>query len=238
MKQRPHSIETPRLLIRRREADDAEGLKEAIDSSLDHLRRWMPRAHHEPESLELKRDRFADQCAECLAGEQLHLGIFSSEGTRVLGSVSIRNDSAARIANFGDWLRADETRRGYPGDGESFSGEPAGERVPGGPRSGGPVAAGQHERRDTPEVIASPVARAGLQPPRPAVAARHESTAPNHLQPEPVRRATVHPGDAHSRQGCARHASSRRIRADDSGGFPGRGSRRHPGVPRIRGHPG
>jgi RimJ/RimL family protein N-acetyltransferase len=113
MKQRPHSIETPRLLIRGREANDAEGLKEAIDSSLDHLRRWMPWAHHEPESIELKRDRIARQCAEFLAGEQLHLGIFSREGTRVLGSVSIRNDAPSGIANFGYWLRADETRQGY-----------------------------------------------------------------------------------------------------------------------------
>ena len=113
MNKLPISIETPRLLIRRWDLDDAAGLKEAIDTSLEHLRPWMPWAHHEPESLDKKRERIARQRVEFLVGESLHFGVFSSEGARVLGSVSIRITAASGTANFGYWLRADEARRGY-----------------------------------------------------------------------------------------------------------------------------
>jgi RimJ/RimL family protein N-acetyltransferase len=107
------SIETPRLLIRPWDLDDAAGLKEAIDTSLEHLRPWMPWAQHEPESLDKKRERIARQRAAVFVEGTLQLGVFSRKGLRVLGSVSIRISAASGIANFGYWLRADEIRRGY-----------------------------------------------------------------------------------------------------------------------------
>src|SRR5439155_22043403 len=50
----PYRIETERLVIRCWEPQDAPLLKEAIDSSLDHLRPWMPWAREEPQSLAQK----------------------------------------------------------------------------------------------------------------------------------------------------------------------------------------
>ena len=46
-----YRIVTPRLIVRCWEPRDAPLLKEAIDSSLDHLRPWMPWARHEPQTL-------------------------------------------------------------------------------------------------------------------------------------------------------------------------------------------
>lgn len=107
------SIETPRLLIRPWDLDDAAGLKEAIDTSLEHLRPWMPWAQNEPESLDKKRERIARQRAAVFVEGTLQLGVFSRKGSGVFGSVSIRITAASGIANFGYWLRVDEARRGY-----------------------------------------------------------------------------------------------------------------------------
>ena len=52
----PYRIETERLVIRCYEPRDASLLKEAIDSSLEHLRPWMPWAHQEPQTLEQKME--------------------------------------------------------------------------------------------------------------------------------------------------------------------------------------
>ena len=53
-----YRIVTPRLVIRCWDAGDAPRLKEAIDSSLDHLRSWLQWAAQEPESLEKKLEGF------------------------------------------------------------------------------------------------------------------------------------------------------------------------------------
>ena len=47
-----YRIVTPRLVIRCWDPRDAQLAKEAIDSSLDHLRPWLPWAHHEPQTIE------------------------------------------------------------------------------------------------------------------------------------------------------------------------------------------
>jgi len=46
----PYRIETERLVIRCYEPRDAPLLKEAIDSSLEHLQPWMPWALDEPQT--------------------------------------------------------------------------------------------------------------------------------------------------------------------------------------------
>jgi hypothetical protein len=50
-------IRTGRLLLRRWHRDDAALLKDAIDSSLDHLRAWMPWALAEPSAIEVLQAR-------------------------------------------------------------------------------------------------------------------------------------------------------------------------------------
>jgi RimJ/RimL family protein N-acetyltransferase len=50
----PYRIETKRLVLRCWDPRDAQRLKEAVDSSVEHLRPWMPWAVHEPQPLEQK----------------------------------------------------------------------------------------------------------------------------------------------------------------------------------------
>ena len=50
----PYRIVTERLVVRCYDPRDAPLVKEAIDSSLDELRAWMPWAHDEPKPLDEK----------------------------------------------------------------------------------------------------------------------------------------------------------------------------------------
>src|SRR5262249_27870811 len=52
----PYRIETERLVIRCYEPGDAALMKDAIDSSLEHLRAWMPWAEAEPQTLAEKAE--------------------------------------------------------------------------------------------------------------------------------------------------------------------------------------
>jgi RimJ/RimL family protein N-acetyltransferase len=49
-----YRIHTRRLVLRCWQPEDAPLLKAAADSSLDHLRPWMPWAHQEPTNIEAK----------------------------------------------------------------------------------------------------------------------------------------------------------------------------------------
>ena len=76
-------IRTPRLLIRCKRPADAPLLKRAVDSSLDHLRQWMPWAMHEPSELWVIEERIARFQREFQSGVDRSYGIFNSEGTEI-----------------------------------------------------------------------------------------------------------------------------------------------------------
>ncbi len=109
---RAFRIETPRLVIRCWDADDARLMKDAVDSSLDHLRPWMPWAEAEPSTLEQKRQLLARFAEDFARGDDAVYGIFEPDEGRVVGSTGLhpRLDGYAR--EIGYWIRADATGRG------------------------------------------------------------------------------------------------------------------------------
>jgi len=50
----PYKIQTPRLVIRCWQPGDAAAMKEALDTSLEHIRPWLPFAKDEPQTLSKK----------------------------------------------------------------------------------------------------------------------------------------------------------------------------------------
>jgi RimJ/RimL family protein N-acetyltransferase len=107
-----YRIKTTRLVIRCWDPDDAALAKDAIDSSLDHLREWMPWAEAEPTSLAEKRKllgAFADQFAR---GEDAIYGIFDRDGTRVLGGTGLHPRLGEQAREIGYWIRADAVGQG------------------------------------------------------------------------------------------------------------------------------
>jgi RimJ/RimL family protein N-acetyltransferase len=109
----PYRIETERLVIRCYEPRDAPLLKDAIDSSLDHLREWMPWVEHEPQTLEEKTELLASFRAEFDAAENFTMGIFSADETALLGGTGFHPRIGPGGLEIGYWIRAGDTRQGY-----------------------------------------------------------------------------------------------------------------------------
>jgi RimJ/RimL family protein N-acetyltransferase len=109
---RAFRIETTRLVLRCWAPDDAELMKEAIDTSLDHLRPWMPWAESEPSTLEQKRQLLARFAEDFVRGEDAVYGIFEPDERRVVGSTGLHPRLDGNAREIGYWIRADATGRG------------------------------------------------------------------------------------------------------------------------------
>jgi RimJ/RimL family protein N-acetyltransferase len=109
----PYRIETERLVIRCYEPHDAALLKEAIDSSLEHLRPWMPWVQQEPQTLEQKIELVEQFRANYDSGENFTSGIFAADETRVLGGTGLHPRIGPGGLEIGYWIRGSEARRGF-----------------------------------------------------------------------------------------------------------------------------
>jgi RimJ/RimL family protein N-acetyltransferase len=108
----PYRIVTERLVLRCWGPRDTPLLKEAIDASLDELRRWMPWAKHEPQTVEEKvvllrrfRGRFD-------LGEDFTYGIFSRNEREVLGGTGLHNRIGGDAFEIGYWIRTSRVGQG------------------------------------------------------------------------------------------------------------------------------
>jgi RimJ/RimL family protein N-acetyltransferase len=108
----PYRIETERLVVRCYEPRDAPLLKEAIDSSLDHLRPWMPWAYQEPQTLEEKLELIKHFRANFDSGDNFTCGIFNADETEVLGGTGLHPRIGPGGLEIGYWIRASATRQG------------------------------------------------------------------------------------------------------------------------------
>ena len=105
-------LRTARLIIRCKRASDAPLLKHAVDSSLDHLRQWMPWAMHEPSELWVIEERIARFQVEFQSGQDRNYGIFNLEETEILGGIDLHPTGYHGTLELGYWLRADQTGQG------------------------------------------------------------------------------------------------------------------------------
>jgi len=109
----PYRIETERLVVRCYEPRDAPLMKEAIDSSLEHLRRWMPWAEHEPQTLEEKTKLLRTFRSEFDAGANFVYGIFSADESELLGGTGLHPRIEPGGLEIGYFIRASATRQGF-----------------------------------------------------------------------------------------------------------------------------
>jgi RimJ/RimL family protein N-acetyltransferase len=108
----PYRIETERLVIRCYEPRDAPLTKDAIDSSLEHLRPWMPWAADEPQTLEEKTDLLKGFRSAFDAGENFTYGIFSADESEQLGATGLHPRVGRGGLEIGYFVRATATRQG------------------------------------------------------------------------------------------------------------------------------
>jgi RimJ/RimL family protein N-acetyltransferase len=110
----PYRIETERLVIRCYDpATDAPLLKEAVDSSIHHLRPWMPWAENEPQTIEEKVTLLRSFRAGFDADENYAYGIFARDESRQLGGAGLHPRSGPGSLEIGYFIRADSVRQGY-----------------------------------------------------------------------------------------------------------------------------
>jgi len=108
----PYRIETERLVVRCYEPRDAPLLKDAIDSSLEHLQAWMPWALDEPQALEQKIELVESFRSTFVAGENFTYGIFAADEGELLGGTGLHPRVGPGGLEVGYWVRASATRQG------------------------------------------------------------------------------------------------------------------------------
>ena len=108
----PYRIETERLVIRCYEPRDAPLVKDAIDTSLEHLRRWMPWAEHEPQTLEEKTELLKTFRSQFDLGDNFVMGVFSADELEVLGGSGLHPRLEPGGLEIGYFVRASATRQG------------------------------------------------------------------------------------------------------------------------------
>jgi RimJ/RimL family protein N-acetyltransferase len=109
----PYRIRTERLLIRCWDPrGDAPLLKEAIDSSLDHLRPWAHWAHDEPTPLEAKVQLLRGFRGRFDLGQDFAYGIFAPDESEVLGGTGLHARVGDGALEIGYWIRASRISEG------------------------------------------------------------------------------------------------------------------------------
>jgi RimJ/RimL family protein N-acetyltransferase len=108
----PYRIETERLVLRCYAPADGALMKEAIDESVEHLRRFMPWTDAEPQTLAEKIDLCRRFRAAFDAGESFTYGIFDREETRLLGGAGLHPRIGPGGLEVGYWVRAGAVRQG------------------------------------------------------------------------------------------------------------------------------
>jgi RimJ/RimL family protein N-acetyltransferase len=95
------------------EPRDAPLLADAIDSSLDHLRPWMPWAHDEPRSLDERIGLLRGFRGRFDLGEDFVYGIFSGDERQALGGSGLHTRAGEGALEIGYWVRASAVGRGF-----------------------------------------------------------------------------------------------------------------------------
>lgn len=108
----PYRIVTERLVLRCWEPRDAPALKDAVDSSLDHLLPWMPWARDEPQSLEEKVELLRTFRGRFDLGKDFVYGTFSADELQVVGGTGLHTRVGAGAFEIGYWIRASRAGEG------------------------------------------------------------------------------------------------------------------------------
>lgn len=99
-------------MIRCYQPVDAPLLKEAVDSSLEHLRPWMPWASQEPQTLAEKVELLRLFRGQFDRGEDYVYGVFVADESRLIGGTGLHPRGGAGSLEIGYFVRADSLRRG------------------------------------------------------------------------------------------------------------------------------
>jgi RimJ/RimL family protein N-acetyltransferase len=107
-----YRVVTPRLVIRCWDPADAPRLQEAVESSLEHLRPWMPWAAHYPQPLQAVIGQLRRFRGDFDLGHDYVYGIFDRDEKVVIGGSGLHPRGGAGSREIGYWIRSDHINRG------------------------------------------------------------------------------------------------------------------------------
>jgi len=110
--QLPYRIATERLVLRCWEPRDAPLLKDAVDSSIDHLLPWMPWAADEPQTVDEKAALLRTFRGNFDLGVDFVYGIFSHDEAEALGGTGLHTRIGPEALEIGYWIRASRAGEG------------------------------------------------------------------------------------------------------------------------------
>ncbi len=108
----PYRIETERLVIRCYDPADAPLLKDAVDTSLDHLRPFSAWVDDEPQPVEQKAELLKGFRTAFDSAEAFVYGIFDREERELLGGTGLHPRIGPGGLEIGYFVRASATRKG------------------------------------------------------------------------------------------------------------------------------
>jgi RimJ/RimL family protein N-acetyltransferase len=107
----PPELEAGPVVLRRYTGDELTALCEAVESSLDHLRPWMPWASIEP--LEEGLAEFIRRSVqEFDGGENFSYAIWDAHRPQLVGGTGLHPRLGPGVLEIGYWVRLSWTRRG------------------------------------------------------------------------------------------------------------------------------
>ena len=117
----PESILTERLIIRRWVPADAQALSGALETSIEHLKPWIPQRVAEPATVDQLEARLTGFSGEFDAGREWSYAVMLRAAGTLLGGVSLHpRNQDGRVAfaeadriEIGYWLRTGLTGNGY-----------------------------------------------------------------------------------------------------------------------------
>ncbi len=108
-----HDIRTGRLQLRNWQDTDAPLVRAALDASDAHLRPWVPFMKSEPQDLAGTRKWITWRREQFSAGTHFCYGIFSREGTALLGEVMLLGRAGPGELEIGYWIDVRHIGHGY-----------------------------------------------------------------------------------------------------------------------------
>ena len=108
----PYRIESPRLVLRCWNPEDAPLFHEAIISSIDHLRPYMPFIAKEPLKIEDRIELLRSFRSSFDSSDNYIYGIFDKNEKKVLGSTGLHKKIGKYGFEVGYWIVRDECNKG------------------------------------------------------------------------------------------------------------------------------
>ena len=112
LKYPPYRIETERCVIRCWDPKDASLLQDAVLSSIDHIKVYIPFALKEPITLEERIENIRSNRSKFDSSTDYVFGIFNREENRVLGSTGLHTRQGEYAFEIGYWIRKEESNKG------------------------------------------------------------------------------------------------------------------------------